>query len=85
MAAKSNYEALVVHCRGKYLEFKDDVEGRRKREAQDLEEFHKESESMSMFSSSSKNKGGEGVRRDDEKKKKQATLEGYKQEVFDNS
>lgn len=40
---------------------------------------------MSMFSGSSKNKGGEGARRDGDKKKKQATLEGYKQEVFDNS
>jgi hypothetical protein len=46
----------VVHCRSKYLEFKEDVEATRRREQEEVEELQKESEKMSVFSTSKKMK-----------------------------
>ena len=35
---KDTYEAMVVHCRKQYLDFKDGIETRRKKEEQEAEE-----------------------------------------------
>lgn len=67
-------------CRKQYTESKEKIEAQRKKEEKEAEDEMKEHESHSVLSSSINN-----AKSKQDKKPKQALLEGFRQEKYDNS
>lgn len=58
---ENNYEAMVVYCRSQYLDFKQGIDARRRREEQEADEEYQRLESDKLSDAySNSHKGGAG-------------------------